>query len=376
MARKGKGASQATQSRSARAEGAAKTPPFERKRISDWTSFMETVEDVSGGQARLFRGVSSVSHALIPSVGRMVPKDKFSPELEQELFKHFQRNAIPFIGFRPENDLQWLAIAQHHSVPTRLLDWTENPLTAGYFAVSSSMDETEDCAVYVTPRPTAIAGPDVKPFEIDAVHFVYPAHVSQRIVAQRGLFTIHPNPTEAYHPKETVQIVIPGRLRRQFMDKLGAFGVDHASVFPDIVGLARFLAWQYGRSQVRELIRAERTNPIDPHDPQRGQWGGKPERNGWRLSATVEDGGDGWFNTRLSVESTTKGKELRKGVRFHLHDSFPEPVYDIKPRKGRATTSIWSYGAFTVGVLVKDDNTLLERDLSKLRGAPLEYRNN
>jgi FRG domain len=88
-----------------------------------------------------FRGHANKHWQLIPSLARNaghLPK-------ETELIKRFVQLAVPHLTEdAPRNDWEWIFLMQHHRVPTRLLDWTESPLAALWFAVSST--EASDIA--------------------------------------------------------------------------------------------------------------------------------------------------------------------------------------------------------------------------------------
>lgn len=102
-------------------------------RISSLRDYVEFLELKVTTATVLFRG-QSTDHPLLPTIARLKHRRAIL-ENEELIFAAFQRQAITFLNPVPDNSWDWLAIAQHHGLPTRLLDWTKNPLAALWFAV-------------------------------------------------------------------------------------------------------------------------------------------------------------------------------------------------------------------------------------------------
>ena len=90
----------------------------------------------------IYRGVKSTEFELLPKIGRLSPQSSTDDktENEKEILRTFKERALPYLTSIPQTDWDWLALGQHHSLPTRLLDWTSNPLVACYFAVEEESD--------------------------------------------------------------------------------------------------------------------------------------------------------------------------------------------------------------------------------------------
>jgi FRG domain len=202
----------------------------------------------------VFRGVSRADWTLLPSIarGRWDPNLKYSAYDEKEMFELFKARARRCVSVLPVNNWEWLALGQHHLLPTRLLDWSESPLVAAFFATLGL--STEDSAVYVEKIDTVfeVADTESDPFDVEEVGFFHPAHVTPRLHAQFGVFSIHPNPTIPYTSSTLLKWIIPGSQRIYFQVHLDLLGFNRSSMFPDIDGLAQQLGWKYWVMDERE----------------------------------------------------------------------------------------------------------------------------
>ena len=236
------------------------------------SSFLALCESIKSAEVAadnpadfLFRG-QSTDEPLIPKIARLTPKNKDGnlPKIERLMMADFERQRLPFTEFEPRNEWDLLALAQHHGLPTRLLDWSFSALAALWFCVKYPPKENEqgkelDGVVWLlkTKVEDFIEFPtEESPYSPGRTRILRSRSVSKRIVAQAGVFTCHRRmPTGIFialeknkvYKERLVKIIIPANSFHRLRDQLNACGVNSVSLFPDLDGLAAHLQFRYFR---------------------------------------------------------------------------------------------------------------------------------
>ena len=218
-----------------------------------WAGFWTWLE-ARPAAAFLFRGQADKS-PIVPKIGRAAYR--YDRARERQLLLAFMRAARPFLSIPLTTSWEWLALAQHHGAPTRLADWSTSPLVAAWFAVTSFPQDT-DAAVFaldlsrgdiealdITTGQSQSGARFDDPFQITkGVYLIETAPVSPRITTQRGIFTVHGDPTMPLSVPGHDVFDIPVVHRNAFQGRLLDLGIDASHIYPGLDGLCATLDWR------------------------------------------------------------------------------------------------------------------------------------
>jgi hypothetical protein len=247
-------------------------------RVDSWSALHEALfadswnESMSRFRSNfVFRGAPHVTHGLETSLqtGGFVTHEK---RLLTSFRKYALRNAV-----HGDSVWNWLSLAKHHGLPTRLLDWTYSPFVALHFATQNLADFGSDGAIWCVdfrktneklPHPLRrmLQADDANIFTTemlndvattlekfdglakdDFVLFFEPPSLDERIVNQFALFSLPSAPDlqleELLRKLDSAhrRIVIPAELKWEVRDKLDQANITERVLFPGLDGLSRWL---------------------------------------------------------------------------------------------------------------------------------------
>ena len=253
-------------------------------RIKSWNDLQEKLFENSWnpkiGRYRskfAFRGLSDCDYKLETTLMRL--GGDYS-QLENHLLRNFSKYAHQNVVER-DSMWHWLSVAQHHGLPTRLMDWTYSPYVAMHFATENIEKFDVDGVIWAVDYIEVNKNvPDILKDELereganvftsrilldhvnslndlmnlskdDFMLFIEPPSIDDRFINQFAFFSISSNPQLAMDewlqqfPKIWMKIIIPKELKWEIRDKLDQANITERVLFPGLDGLSQWLKRQY-----------------------------------------------------------------------------------------------------------------------------------
>lgn len=232
-----------------------------------------------------YRGQSDAGWRLEPGIHRGINGDKN----ECDLLVQFQQHAAGKVTQIQLDKWGWLTLAQHHTLPTRLLDWSTQPLIPLYFACQDAINPTKkdkkgenttpDGALFIIDpkKLNEIANKNLPPGEqrtefyprllqasdktldiyyprqqSETAHLQIPIAVRapmlfERIVFQSGTFTVHPNPAATGAENLNLntiaeKLLIPREYKQEILEELGLLGISEFAIYRDLDRAAKHIS--------------------------------------------------------------------------------------------------------------------------------------
>ena len=238
-------------------------------KVKSFSKLLDELNQFKSNQNIIFRGQSNQDWKLLPKIGRTEFSNKIRDAKDEiSILDAWKRYAVHYMQKVPKDDWDWLALAQHYGLATRLLDWTKNPLNAIFFAIDHPDINLNPAIFTIHMNNDEILKSDSSPFSIKHLGFIFPRGLSGRIIQQRSLFSVSKNPKEPLDDilnDRLYKFEIDGNAVPEIEENLEFYGINKFSIFQDLDSMSDYLN-NFVIKRLRsgkEIIQNVYINPVE-----------------------------------------------------------------------------------------------------------------
>lgn len=227
-----------------------------------WNGFLDLIhhkDALKQNNSYVYRGHASENWKLESTLKRKVNDIANTDDIEKNILNDFKKHCLGRRGHNPPelSENEWWALGQHFGLDTPLLDWSDSPYVAAFFAFNSENTDTENVVVWLLYK-SINEDEEIKKLKSEhKIEFLRPyLDENARLINQRGLFVRTPNMECVNEWAKNIEgdgtiylsrVLIPRAEKDFALDSLDKMNINDLSLFPDVSGSAKYANYLLSR---------------------------------------------------------------------------------------------------------------------------------
>lgn len=228
-----------------------------------WNGFLDFFHHENAlkqNNSYVFRGHASENWKLEPTLKRSLVGEN-SDKIEKHTLNSFKKYSLGKRGHNPSelSENEWWALGQHFGLNTPLLDWSESPYVAAFFAFNSDNTDTDNVVIWLLSKNVNKKACIDKLKVENHLEFLTPyLDENARLINQRGLFVRSPNMIcinewinniQEKGTLDLARVLIPRSEKEFALDSLDKMNINDFTLFPDLTGSGKYANYIVNRGK-------------------------------------------------------------------------------------------------------------------------------
>lgn len=213
----------------------------------------EMVPQLGFQRTPIYRGQNTEKWKILPTLFReevAKTESRSWSELEGSLLIRMKQRARGELNYEPMSELEWMSIAQHYGLPTRLSTWTENALVALYFATEPGREDEDGVVWRILPGDSSLVIAQDYEQVPEQPRIYFPQKTTPSMLNQKTCYLCHPLPAEDAAAEtfeeyfelgdermHLAKLVVTASEKAFIRRRLATMGIEARTLFPGMAGL-------------------------------------------------------------------------------------------------------------------------------------------